>query len=60
MSLAVAKKLQELVQGGATVLLNRQPNHSPDLRDFPNANKQVQQLTASLNQTGNSLADVTQ
>jgi hypothetical protein len=56
MSPEVAKKLRELVQAGATVLLNRQPNHSPELRDFPQADKQMQQLTASLNQAAASQA----
>ena len=56
MSPEVAKKLRELVDAGATVLLNRQPNHSPELRDFPNVDKQVQKLTASLNQADNSQA----
>ncbi|MBF9141046.1 glycosyl hydrolase [Hymenobacter properus] len=56
MSLEVATKLEELVQEGATVLLNRQPNHSPGLQGFPNADKQVRQLTATLNQTTNSPA----
>jgi len=54
MSPEVAKKLQELVQAGATVLLHRQSTHSPGLRDFSNADKEVQQLTASLNQSDNS------
>ncbi|MBO0356685.1 DNA-binding protein [Hymenobacter sp. BT186] len=42
MSPEVAKKLRELVQAGATILINRQPNHSPSLSDFPNADKIVQ------------------
>jgi hypothetical protein len=56
MSPEVAKKLRELEQAGATILLNRQPNHSPSLRDFPSADEQVQKLTASLNQADNSQA----
>ncbi|MCC3160408.1 DNA-binding protein [Hymenobacter sp. 15J16-1T3B] len=48
MTPAVARKLQELVQAGATVLLDRQPSRSPELRNFPQADQQVQQLTASL------------
>jgi len=42
MSPEVAKRLHELVQAGATVLFNRQPDHSPGLSDFPNADKVVQ------------------
>ncbi len=42
MSPAVAKRLHELVQAGATILFNRQPNHSPGLQDFPNADNVVQ------------------
>jgi hypothetical protein len=56
MSPEVARKLDELARAGATILLNRQPSHSPELRDFPNADKEVQQLTASLNQSENSQA----
>ncbi|OON67524.1 glycosyl hydrolase [Hymenobacter sp. CRA2] len=48
MTPAVAQKLRELVQAGATVLLDRQPSRSPELRNFPQADQQVQQLTASL------------
>ena len=53
MSPEVAKKLQELVDAGATVLLNRQPNRAPGLRGFPDADKEVQRLTASLNRADN-------
>ncbi|RTQ51624.1 DNA-binding protein [Hymenobacter gummosus] len=48
MTPAVARKLRELVQAGATVLLDRQPARSPELRNFPQADQQVQQLTAQL------------
>jgi hypothetical protein len=53
MSPEVAKKLRELAQAGTTILLNRQPNHAPGLQGFPDADKQVQLMTASLNQVGN-------
>jgi len=56
MSPEVAKKLGELARAGATILLNRQPTHSPGLRAFPNADKEIQQLTASLNQAANAPA----
>ncbi|WP_223827538.1 glycosyl hydrolase [Hymenobacter armeniacus] len=58
MSPEVAQRLRELVQAGATVLLNRQPSHSPELRGFPDADKTVRQLTAALNQADNSQASV--
>ena len=48
MTPAVAQKLRELVQAGATVLLDRQPSRSPELRGFPQADQQVQQLTTQL------------
>jgi len=53
MSPEVAKKLREMAQAGAAILLNRQPTHSPELRGFPDADKEVQQLTAALNQVDN-------
>ncbi|UOQ67991.1 glycosyl hydrolase [Hymenobacter volaticus] len=56
MSPTVAGRLRELVQAGATVLLNRRPTHSPELRDFPAADKQIQQLTAQLPSTNNLIA----
>ncbi|MCB2408854.1 glycosyl hydrolase [Hymenobacter lucidus] len=48
MSPAVAQRLRELVQAGATVLLNRRPTHSPELRNFSKADQEIQQLTAQL------------
>ncbi|UOQ51127.1 glycosyl hydrolase [Hymenobacter cellulosivorans] len=48
MSAAVAQKLRELVQAGATVLLNRRPTHSPELRNYPQADQEIQQLAAQL------------
>ncbi|GAB3838168.1 glycosyl hydrolase [Hymenobacter jeollabukensis] len=52
MTPAVAQKLRELVQAGATVLLDRQPGRSPELRGYPQADQQVQQLTAQLYAAG--------
>ncbi|MFD2720627.1 glycosyl hydrolase [Hymenobacter monticola] len=43
MSPEVAKKLRELVDAGAAVLLNRQPNHSPSFQNYPTADVAVQQ-----------------
>ena len=48
MSPEVANRLGALVQAGATVLLNRRPNHSPSMQGFPTADKEIQQLTAQL------------
>ncbi|UOQ96730.1 DNA-binding protein [Hymenobacter sp. 5317J-9] len=48
MSPEVAKKLRELAQAGATILLNRQTSHSPSLSGFPDADKQVQQVAKEL------------
>jgi hypothetical protein len=48
MSPEVAKKLRELAQAGATILLNRRPSRAPGLQDFPNADKEVKQVTESL------------
>ncbi|MBJ6110416.1 DNA-binding protein [Hymenobacter sp. BT523] len=55
MSPEVAKKLKELVQAGATMLLNRQPNHSPELRGFPNADKEVQRIGEELSSISESV-----
>ncbi|UOG75990.1 DNA-binding protein [Hymenobacter tibetensis] len=56
MSPAVAQRLRELVQAGATVLLNRRPTHSPELRNFPAADQAIQQLTAQLPATNGPTA----
>ncbi|MCB2377305.1 DNA-binding protein [Hymenobacter sp. BT635] len=56
MSPAVARRLRELVQAGATVLLNRRPTHSPELRNFPAADKEIQQLSAQLPASNGPLA----
>ena len=44
----VANRLRNLVQAGATVLLDRLPTRSPELRNFPAADRELQQLTAQL------------
>ncbi|MFC7667734.1 glycosyl hydrolase [Hymenobacter humi] len=56
MSPAVAKRLRDLVQAGATVLLDRQPTRSPELRNFPLADKEVQLVAAELAQAGGLVA----
>jgi hypothetical protein len=43
MSPEVAKKLRELAQAGATILLNRQPTRSPSFQGYPTADATVQQ-----------------
>jgi hypothetical protein len=60
MTPAVARRLRELVQAGATVLLDRQPSRSPELRNFPQADQQVQQLTAELAAAGGAQASAVQ
>jgi hypothetical protein len=57
MSPEVTKKLRELVQAGATVLLNREPSHSPSRRNYPAADEAVQLDAAVLRQ---ELSDFTQ
>ncbi|WP_022822767.1 glycosyl hydrolase [Hymenobacter norwichensis] len=56
MSPAVAQRLRELVEAGATVLLNRRPTHSPELRNYPAADQATQQLTAQLPATNGPTA----
>jgi hypothetical protein len=56
MSPEVANRLGSLVQAGATVLLNRRPNHSPSLQSFPAADKAIQQLAAQLPQVAAATA----
>jgi hypothetical protein len=48
MSPEVVKKLQELAQAGATILLNRRPSRALGLQNFPNADKEVKQVTENL------------
>ncbi|WP_375433761.1 glycosyl hydrolase [uncultured Hymenobacter sp.] len=52
----VANRLRNLVQAGATVLLDRLPTRSPELRNFPAADKELQQLTAQLPRTNGPVA----
>ncbi|OUJ69806.1 DNA-binding protein [Hymenobacter crusticola] len=48
MSPEVASKLLSLVREGATLLINRKPSRSPELRNFPAADQTVQQLASQL------------
>lgn len=59
MTPAVANRLRGLVQAGATVLLDRRPTRSPELRNFTAADKEVQQLTAQLSRTNGPVASTT-
>ncbi|OUJ73502.1 glycosyl hydrolase [Hymenobacter crusticola] len=50
MSPEVASKLLALAKAGATVLLDKKPSRSPELKGYPAADQEVQQLTTSLQQ----------
>ncbi|RZK33333.1 MAG: DNA-binding protein, partial [Hymenobacter sp.] len=56
MSPEVARKLRELAQAGATIVLNRQPSRSPELRNFPNADKEVRQVVLDLHRASDVAA----
>jgi hypothetical protein len=47
MSPEVARKIQELVAAGATVILGEGPRHSPSLSHYPEADAEVQQIAGS-------------
>jgi hypothetical protein len=54
MSPEVAKKLRELAQAGATILLNRRPSRSPSLQEYPTADREVQRLGAALSDSASN------